>query len=461
MSGWSLRARLLRWLLVPLGLLWLADAAGTWSSAVGTVNGAYDRSLYASALAISERINLRAERPVVDIPPVALEVLDTEAQERIFYRVGYRTGGGPDAFLTGYQDLPPPPPGAPTGPVFHEATFHGYQVRIASLTTRFPTAPPITVVVQVAETVVGRSRLIRSLVARELAAQGAAILLASALVWFGISRGVRPLTELSRELAWRSAADLTPLPPGELPREVSPVVFAVNDLMVRLRRTLTAQRRFIADASHALRTPLAVLRTEADLALRQEELGAMRQAVARLRDHSEATSHLASQLLALARVGRQGEAVEAAAVIDLDAVARDACAALVPSALERQVDLGYEGAGPAPVRAREHEVREAIGNLVDNALRYGRPRGTVTVGVSRPGPGEACLAVEDDGPGIPDGDRERVLEPFHRLPGSPGDGAGLGLTIVREIAEGAGGSLRLLGGAGGRGLRVELRLPAA
>jgi two-component system sensor histidine kinase TctE len=482
--GFSLRAKLLRWLLFPLSVLWAADAVGTYFSAVRTINDAYDRSLYASVLAISERITLAGERPAVDIPPVALEVLDTAAQERIFYRVGFRSGDAPETFLTGYADLPPPPedgsarpapegaeidrsaasgsralapspPIASARPVFYEANFHGDLVRVAALRTTFPTLPPTLIVVQVAETLVGRTRLIRALVTRELATQLAAIVLAAFLVWLGITIGLRPLRELSREVADRSAADLTPLVPDEVPREISPVVLAVNDLMGRLRRTLAAQGRFIADASHALRTPLAVLRTEADLALRQQDPEALRQAVTKLRDHVEATGHLATQLLALARAGRRGEQA-AAELLDLDAVARQACAAMVPAALERDVDLGYEGVGPLPLLGRSHEIAEALANLVDNALRYGRPKGAVTVSVRPVEGGAACLAVEDDGPGIPPALRSRALEPFHRLAGSPGDGAGLGLAIVQEIAAGHHAELRLLEGAGGRGLRVEL-----
>ncbi len=457
-GGARLRTQLLRWLLIPLGLLWLADAVGIWFSTLGTVNAAYDRSLYAAALAISERVTVRQGQPVVDIPPVALEVLDNEDQERIFYRVGYRIGSGPETLLTGYPNLPPPPDGPAQIPVFYEKRFHGYPVRIAAIQTRFPTAPPVAVVVQAAQTLAGRARLHRSLVVREAAAQLAVIVLAVGLAWLAITRGLRPVVELSGEVARRSAADLAPLPEEEVPRELSPMVVAVNGLMTRVRRAIAGQRRFIANASHALRTPLTVLRTQADLALREEDPRKLRDAVVQLRDQSRTTSHLASQLLALARVGPPAEG-SSAAPFDLHAVARDACAALVPAALERLVDLGYEGSGPAPIRGRQHEVREAVDNLVDNALRYGRPGGTVTVSVTRPAPTEACLAVEDDGPGIPPGDRGRALEPFHRLPGTAGDGAGLGLAIVKEIAEGHGAEVRLLDGAAGRGLRVELRFP--
>jgi two-component system, OmpR family, sensor histidine kinase TctE len=367
----SLRAKLLRWLLVPLGILWLGDAVGTYLATRRAVNSAYDRSLYASLLSISEHVKLVGGWPLVDIPPVALEVLDTEAQDRIFYKVSFRIGDGPDTYLTGYSDLPLPTeeqegsafdvvderrataspdassqaaaPRPPSSvPTFVDSDFHGYPVRVATMRTSYPTAPRTEVVVQVAETLGGRNHLMRVMVARELSVQMVAILLALGSVWFGVSRGLRPLRSLSRQVTRRSANDLAPLPLERVPHEVVPVVASVNDLMVRLRETLAAQGRFIADASHALRTPLAVLRSEADLALRLEDPQALRTAVGSLRDHVHATSHLASQLLTLARVGRRGEQTETA-WFNLAAAARDACAALVPAALERGADLGYAG----------------------------------------------------------------------------------------------------------------------
>jgi two-component system sensor histidine kinase TctE len=483
----SLRAKLLRWVLVPLGLLWLANAVATYLSTQRMVDSVYDRSLYAAVLAISEHVTVQGGRPVVDIPPVAIEVLDTEAQDRIFYRVAYRIGSGPESYLTGYADLPEPAEEADrimtdvgddrqatasldpadrvlalrapsSSPFFADATYHGYPIRVATLRSSFPTAPRTDLVVQVAETRGGRSHLMRAMVVRELAVQLVGILLAVLSVWFGVSRGLWPLRSLSAQVTRRSADDLAPLPLEQVPHEVVPVVHAVNDLLLRVRETLAGQERFIADASHALRTPLAVLRSEADLALRLQDPEALRAALGQVRDHVHATSHLASQLLALARVGRRGQQVPPE-WFDLAAAARDTCAGLVPAALERGADLGYGGDGRLQALGREQELREAIGNLVDNALRYGQRGVVITVSVRRVGQ-QAVLAVEDDGPGIDPGERQRVLEPFYRPPGSPGNGSGLGLAIVNEVAIGHGAPLLLDPGPGGVGLRVELRLPA-
>jgi two-component system sensor histidine kinase TctE len=451
----SLRARLLGWLLLPLGALWAADAVHTFLTVRAAINAAYDRSLYASALAISERVTLTGPFPEVDIPPLALEVLDTASQERLFYRVAYRAEDGAETFLTGYPDLPRPPSTTP-GAVYYDASYRGDPVRVSALATLYPTDPPVSVVVQVAETVNGRGSRTRELVVREALAQAAMILVAAAILWFGVRRGLRPLHQASGTVARRSADDLSPIEVERPPAEIAPFVTAVNDLMERLRRTIASQRRFIADASHQLRTPLAVIQTKAELVLREEDPTAASRAVLDLYLHSQATTRLANQLLAFARSeGQVGEAKP----LDLDAVARDACTGHVSDAFARGVDLGYDGAGPAPILGREVLLREAIANLVHNAVEYGARPGTVTVSVSRPEPGAVVLAVEDDGPGIPPEDRARVLERFYRRPGTKGGGAGLGLPIVAQIAEGHGATLRLVEGAGGKGLRVELWFP--
>ncbi|HEY6002373.1 MAG TPA: sensor histidine kinase [Anaeromyxobacter sp.] len=458
MTRGSLRARLLRWLLLPLGVLWVVDAVHTFLTVRAAINAAYDRSLYASALAISERVTLTGTVPSVDIPPLALEVLDTASQERLFYRVAYRTEGGGETFLTGYADLPQRPSAA-EGAVYYDATYRGDPVRVSALATRYPTDPPTSVLVQVAETVGGRGSRTRELVMREALAQLAVILLAAAILWFGVSRGLRPLRAASGTVARRSAEDLAPIEVARVPAEIAPLVRAVNDLMERLRRTISAQRRFIADASHQLRTPLAVIQTKAELVLREEDPAAVVAAVVDLHEHSRATTRLANQLLSMARSepGQGGDA----RTVDLDALAREACAAHVSEAFGRGVDLGYEGRGPAPILGREVLLREAISNLVQNALAYGARPGTVTVSVARPSAGQVVLAVEDDGPGIPADERARVLERFYRRPGARGGGAGLGLPIVAQIAEGHGATLHLLDGPGGKGLRVELRFPEA
>lgn len=452
----TVRAQLVGWLLIPLALVSVADAVSSYVSIRRAMNAAWDRSLYASALAISERIDLPLSGPpTVELPPVALEVLDTSAQERLFYRVGYRIGDEPEVFMTGYADLPPARRLQNGKPRFYEREYRGETVRISALATLLATEPPTTVTVQVAETVTGRASLMRDLLLRDLSTHLVLVLLAGAIGWFAITRSLRPIRSVSAEVEGRSPSDLTEVRGEYVPAEVAPLVRAVNDLMARVRTVLAAQRRFIADASHALRTPLAVLRTQAEIALRQETPEAMRAEIAKLRDTSEATGHLAAQLLALARA--EGARTDMPmSQVDLALVVRETCVSLAPIVVAHDVDLELRADERVSIFARHHQIRELIGNLVDNSLRYGAPRGRITVTVERRDQ-VPILVVEDDGPGIPPEERAQVLRPFYRRPGTGGTGAGLGLAIVHEIAIGHGAELHLLDGQDGRGLRVEVR----
>ena len=459
----TLRLQLLTWLLVPMFGLWFVDAVFSYVTVRRAMDRVYDELLHASALAITEQVTLSGTTPTVDLPVVALELLEAGEQERVFYRVSYaRSPGAPYAFLTGYDDLPPPPgPTTSRVPLVYEARYRGEVIRIAALHKTFVSEQPVTVLVQVAQTLAGRVRRTHAIVGRTLGAFVLFIVLAAALVLLGVSRGLKPLSHVSREVAGRSAADLTPLRSRHVPAEVSPLVDAINDLLARARDAIAAQRRFITDASHQLRTPLAVIQAEAELALRSDGLGSSRPAVERLRDHCRATGRLARQLLSLARAELLPERVQSMAVLDLTALAREACTAFVPDALAQQVDLGFEGTEAIGIRGQELLVREAIANLLENALRHGARPGTVTVSVRREPPETACIAVEDDGPGIPAVERDKVLERFYRIRGTQGDGCGLGLAIVHQIAQAHEATIRLLDGSQGRGLRVELHFPEA
>lgn len=459
MTGPSLRGQLLRWLIIPLGALGLADALHNSATVERAVNAAFDRSLHGSALAISDHVMLRAGQPIVDLPSVALEMLATGEQERIFYRVSYQSPNQVDTFISGYADLPVA--AAPLGTaVFYDGRYRDDDVRIVALRSQIPQDARMTVLVLVAETLRARTATTRAIVARSVAFELALILLPIALVWMAVTRGLRPLRLLSSEVAHRSATQLTPMRQEKVPREVFPLVEAMNGLMEHVREAMEARQRFIADASHQLRTPLAVLRAEADAALRKDDPASMRAAIEQLRDHSQAAGHLAAQLLSLARAEPGAEPAGAEPIIDLTSLARNACAALVPMALAQDVDLGFEGPVPVAIRGHEALLGELVSNLVNNAVQYGHRPGHLTVRVTGGNGSVPCLAVEDDGPGIPVGERERVLERFYRIPGTPGHGAGLGLAIVQQIAARHGASVHLTDGPGGHGLTVEVFFPA-
>jgi two-component system sensor histidine kinase TctE len=242
---------------------------------------------------------------------------------------------------------------------------------------------------------------------------------------------------------------------------VRALVGAMNDLLERLSAALSAQQRFITDAAHQLRTPLAGLRTQTELALRQDDPEEVRRTLRQIDTATARTTHLVNQLLSLARAEPDANRLSAPQALDLVQIARETTTEWVPRALARNIDLGFDsGAASAPIGGDAVLLKEMLNNLLDNAIRYSPPGRQVTVNVTTDG-ATALLSVEDNGPGIPPDERERVFERFHRLLGSGADGCGLGLAIVREIAFGHGATVRLEPGANAQGTRVTVAFPAS
>ncbi|MEO8850088.1 MAG: ATP-binding protein, partial [Casimicrobiaceae bacterium] len=303
-------------------------------------------------------------------------------------------------------------------------------LRIAEWRTRV-NAHPVTV--QVASTTLRRRALVEEIVVDVILPQLLLIALAGVLVWFGVARGLAPLRALQQALAMRSHRDLSPVAAPNVPGEIEPLLVSVNDLMARLDAVLQQQNRFIADAAHQLRTPVAGQKAHIEIAMREEDPVRLRQALAQLYIGVERMSRLVAQLLSLAR--NEPNTVKSLVLepVDLARLAFDATMEWVPQAYRRNIDLGFDGQREhVVVQGDASRLTELINNLLDNAIRYSCDGGRVTVSVAAsPTP---RVAVSDDGPTIPVPDRERVFERFHRLLGSPADGSGLGLAIVREIA---------------------------
>jgi two-component system sensor histidine kinase TctE len=261
-------------------------------------------------------------------------------------------------------------------------------------------------------------------------------------------------------VAARSHRDRSPLSAEGVPGEVSPLLEAMNDLLARLDRALTLQGRFIADAAHQLKTPIAALRAQYEVALREPDAARMREALRQLEPGLDRLSRLVQQLLSLARNEPEGAPVLRLAPLDLNALALEAATAWVPEALKKAIDLGFEGTAQAvPIRGDGARLRELLDNLLDNAVRYSRAGGRVTVRVqAAPVP---AVHVNDDGPSIPAAERSRVFERFHRLLGSGQEGSGLGLAIAQEIARLHGGEIGLREDADGVGNTFSVSFPKA
>lgn len=258
--------------------------------------------------------------------------------------------------------------------------------------------------------------------------------LAVILVWFGLSQGLRPLTRLRDRIAARREADLSPIALRRIPEELRPLTEAFNSMLTRMQQNVTAQRRFIADAAHQMRTPLTGLKTQAQLAIRETDPAELRHALRQILNGADRASHLVDQLLALARAEASEHSQQTLVALDLDHLLREVVENWVVLALEKCIDLGYEPAGSVLILGNAFLLREMINNLLDNALRYTPPGGRVTARVVAQGD-FALLEIEDSGPGISDAESQRVFDRFYRVDGTDGEGSGLGLAIVREIAE--------------------------
>jgi two-component system sensor histidine kinase TctE len=293
---------------------------------------------------------------------------------------------------------------------------------------------------------------------------GLSLLLAAisaAAIWYAIGRGMASMENAVRRVrSMHAAAPLAPINVDRtLPVEVLPLVQEINDLMRDLGRAHRLNQRFIADAAHQLRTPLATLRVQLDFALRETDparhLRAIDDAIAVL----TRMGRVLHQLLTLAKADESEPRADLPeGLVDVDAIAREEVERRLDDAVDGGIDLGYAGSGrPVPIRAVEELVREAVANLVDNALRYAGAGSHVTVGVDADAPE---IYVEDDGPGIPAGERANVIQRFYRIAGTAADGCGLGLSIANEIAQRHGGRLALEAGSAGKGLRARLVFPA-
>jgi len=455
----TLRRQLLISLLAPIVLVTLISSVISYYYAFNFATLAYDYSLFDSALDISRQIHIVEGRVRVDLPRAALDMLESDEHDRIYYMVNDAKG----VFVAGHRGLPLPNERAPAGkPVYYDGSYRGSPVRIAALYSMVPGASdPEPVLIQVAETLNKRHILADEILLGMLWPELLLIVLVGVLIWYGVERGLRPLAALQREISNRSHRDLSPLAEHNVPGEVHALIHAMNDLLARLNEAMSAQQRFIADAAHQLRTPLAGLKTQTELALRQQELSEVRHTLQHLNTATGRTTHLVNQLLSLARAEPGAGRTQELQALNLGDLARDSTTEWVPRAIERNIDLGFDGTPDATgIEGDPLLIREMLGNLLDNAIRYTESGGQVTVRVAVKRD-KVELSVEDNGPGIPPAERERVFERFHRVLGSGAEGCGLGLAIVREIAQSHAAETRLGPGASGRGTLVTVAFPKA
>lgn len=449
--SYSLRRRLVGWLLVALAAIAGLAVADSWREALQTAARVSDRVLAGSILAIAERVIVTEDGTLeVDVPYVALEMLTSSAQDRVFYRVD-----GPDGFITGYQALPVVP-GAGSEIAYDDSAFRGEAIRVGSLqraASSGVSAIPFTVTV--AETTIARSQLAQSLLVQASVRLAILILAAAVIVWVAVSFSLGPLYRLRNAIGLRSQDDLSPIR-QDVPREVEGLVETINSFMRRLDSALGALRHFTGNASHQLRTPMAIMRTQLALASRA---GTPEGRAAAIASADEAVAHaerILAQLLLLARIDEAASDRLKFTPFDLAALAKATTAEHVPRANAAGIDLGYEGAESAIVRGDAMLLGELIGNLIENAVAYAGAGTEATVAVTAE-KDTVTLSVADTGPGVPASKLPQVRQRFARER-TDKPGAGLGLAIVEEIAGLFGGTTAVTSDAG-KGFRVTISLP--
>ena len=454
-SSPSLRRRLLLFVALPLCAVLACGVALTYGLALYYANRVYDRWLLESVRALGQLVNSDAGRN--ELSDQARILLQYDPYDRVVFAVRSTRYG----VLAGDRALPQPRALHPSPQPIYSGFRDGTQtLRMVSLMIANQDDPRDTLVISAAETVNKRHLLARELLAASIPIELLLLVVAMLLVWGGVNHGLRVLEPLTREIQLRHAGDLSPLRASDVPREVQPLVATIDALFARMERMLAQQQRFIADAAHQLRTPLAGLRLQAERALADPSPETVREALTHVERLSTGTARAAGQLLALARAQAPDRALGEAAPLDFAELVRDEMAARVPTALAQKADLGYSGpAHGAIISGNAALLRELLGNLIDNALRYGRRDGVVTVSLQQAEDGGALLSVSDDGEGVPEALRPRLGERFFRVDGNRRDGSGLGLAIVREIAERHGASVQFASGAQDRGLRVDVRFP--
>src|SRR3954465_11138725 len=454
MPARSLRAHLLRMLLPPVGALLVLGALVAYYPSIEPATAAYDQGLIDVGVSLGTYIREGERSFRLELPIAVDQVLRRDSYDSVYYRVLGPRGEE----IAGDEGLPAPPPDRERrdGFLAYDTSYQGQKVRAVALQAQCGSQSCRALV---ADTVVKRNRLQRDILASSLLPEMLIAFATVIIVWFRCKRGLGPLARLSEESKERSPGDLRPIDAAAAPEETRPLVSALNGLLEEVAQASRKQQRFPAEAAPQLRTPLAGLQAHTELALAKPLTPEVRAELEQVHQATIRTGRLANQLLALARA--EPRARGNAAELNLKSLAESEANTWVHQALARDVDLGFDLQW-APVQGDAFLRREALATLVHNALEYSQRGGHVTVRTGRHGM-HSFLEVEDDGPGIPAPERERVLERFYRVPGTPGTGSGLGLAIVREIASGHGASISITDATGGssatRGCRVAITFP--
>ena len=454
----SLRNQLFSWLLVLLlPLIFISAIAGYYLASQYT-NLAYDKSLYRTALALADQVSLEALGVQVNLPQVAKDLLEFDEDDDIYIRI---LGPRGDLLTThSYLPLPSTYPKADQSQYYY-AVLNGEKLRVVVYALPIPAditanSTQNNVYVMVGETLKKRAGMANEILFSMLIPQLIIIVLVSGLLFFGIKRGLQSLDKLKTDLSQRNINDLSPIDNSKVPTELRPLLNAFNDLLVRVSSGISKEQRFIADAAHQLKTPLAGLKTQAELALREKEPSKVAHALTQINQASGNLAHMVNQLLILSKADPDGATFLAFEPVDLRLLAQEVTSDWVAAALQKNIDLGFESAGfsagsqTVTVNGNALLLRELMNNLIDNAIRYTPAGGRITAGIRQENE-MVMFYVQDNGIGLSKENQALVFERFYRVLGTQQEGCGLGLTIVQEIAERHGASVSMVSEGEGKG----------
>ncbi len=441
---YSLFGEILDWMLIPLLLVWPMSLVLTWLVAQNLAGKPFDRALEYNVRALEQLVKVTQSTTYLNLPAPAREILRADDADTIYYQVRGVTG----EYVAGDRELPPPlaDDHQVIGKIMIRVDEHrGRDIRVAYLWTNLQNpkdrkANDKPVLIQVAETLEKRSTLAGEIIKGVMLPQLLMLPLMVFLIWLALIRGTKPINLLEQRIRQRKSDDVSPLDLTDVPHEVAPLIASINDLLTRLKDSIDTQKRFLANAAHQLKTPLAGLRMQADLAQREGASAEdLKHSLMQVGRSSIRATRTVNQLLALARAEATGREVNKSP-IHLARVVMDAVSDALPLAKDRYIDLGFDDSTHVQsdhIMGNSVLLQELVRNLLENAIYYTPAGGVVTARILQYASSELALQVEDSGPGIPAAERERIMQPFYRMNDGLSnrvDGSGLGLAIVQAIA---------------------------
>lgn len=447
----SLKSGFILRLIVPLFVFMTVEAVLSYFITWHYVDTAYDRWLLDSARSLVQEIKVKNNKVAVDLPPSALEMFKWDDSDKTYFKIisAEQDMIAGDIFVPESFD----PKADWSQPIYFNDSIYNESVRVVSMLVQRKDIKG-KVFVHVAETLNKRRAMMRDILLADLLPQSILVLFTGFYLITGVQRGLKPLHKLADEIAQRSPRDLSPIAETYIFPEVRTLTDTINDLLTRLNTAIAAQQRFIANAAHQLRTPLAGLKLQAERALREDDLKAMRPALLQIQNSADRASHLITQLLLLAKA-EPLEGMHKLQSVNLSGLAKEVCMDWTLKALQHKMSLSFETENEQVfLKGDEILLKELLANLLDNAIAYGYEAGNILVKViARP---QLSLVVEDDGMGIAEAELDKVFERFYRPANSPGNGCGLGLAIIKEIADLHHAQIKLNRLNQQGGLRVEI-----